>query len=85
MITGPAGTDGMNDAKGVDGINGANGASAYELAVANGFSGTEQAWLDSLKGADGINGSNGINGVDGVNVNRTQIDALLALVDEFHP
>lgn len=29
--------------------NGANGASAYELAVQNGFTGTLQQWLDSLK------------------------------------
>ncbi len=29
---------------------GEDGASAYEIAVANGFSGTEQAWLDSLYG-----------------------------------
>lgn len=27
--------------------------SAYEIAVENGFVGTEQEWLDSLKGADG--------------------------------
>lgn len=31
---------------------GADGASAYEIAVANGFVGTEQEWLDSLVGAD---------------------------------
>lgn len=29
------------------------GASAYEIAVSNGFSGTETEWLDSLHGADG--------------------------------
>ena len=29
------------------------GESAYEIAVNNGFTGTEQEWLDSLKGADG--------------------------------
>ena len=28
---------------------GANGLSAYEIAVANGFEGTEEEWLDSLK------------------------------------
>lgn len=28
------------------------GASAYEVAVANGFKGTAQEWLDSLKNAD---------------------------------
>lgn len=29
-------------------VSGQNGASAYELAVENGFVGTEQQWLDSL-------------------------------------
>jgi hypothetical protein len=30
------------------------GASAYELAVANGFVGTEAEWLESLKGHVGV-------------------------------
>ena len=51
------------------------GKSAYEVAVENGFSGTEEAWLESLKGAkgdkgadgnDGANGSEGVAGFDGV-------------------
>lgn len=29
------------------------GASAYEIAVKNGFDGSEKEWLDSLKGKDG--------------------------------
>lgn len=33
--------------------NGSNGASAYQIAVNNGFSGTEEEWLKSLKGEDG--------------------------------
>lgn len=32
------------------------GLSAYEIAVQNGFVGTEQEWLESLKGEDGTNG-----------------------------
>lgn len=32
------------------------GKSAYEIAVDNGFVGTEQEWLDSLKGKDGTDG-----------------------------
>lgn len=35
---------------------GADGKSAYEVAVANGFSGTESEWLKSLKGVDGKDG-----------------------------
>jgi len=34
-------------------IKGERGLSAYEIAVNNGFIGTEQQWLDSLK-SDGI-------------------------------
>lgn len=35
--------------KGSGGLKGDPGASAYEIAVANGFEGTEQQWLESLK------------------------------------
>lgn len=38
---------------------GGNGPSAYEVAVANGFTGTEPEWLLSLEGADGDDGSVG--------------------------
>lgn len=33
-----------------------NGKSAYQIAVDNGFSGTETEWLASLRGADGKDG-----------------------------
>ena len=39
---------------------------AYDLAVRNGFLGTEQEWLESLKGEDGKDGLNGKDGKDGV-------------------
>jgi hypothetical protein len=35
---------------GGSGGGGVNGLSAYEIAVKNGFKGTEQEWLDSLQG-----------------------------------
>ena len=38
---------------------GENGKSAYEIAVENGFIGTEQEWLDSLHGQDGSSWTNG--------------------------
>jgi hypothetical protein len=41
------------------------GESAYEVAVANGFDGTEQEWLTSLKGADGAPGDPGTPGTPG--------------------
>jgi len=39
---------------GVDGTDGVDGKSAYQLAVNNGFSGTEEEWLASLEGSDGV-------------------------------
>lgn len=38
------------------------GQSAYEIAVANGFVGSEAAWLASLVGAPGAPGANGADG-----------------------
>lgn len=34
------------------------GDSAYQIAVQNGFVGTEQEWLESLKGEDGLSSIN---------------------------
>ena len=44
---------------------GADGKSAYEVAVENGFSGTESEWLASLKGANGKDGAKGDKGDKG--------------------
>ncbi|HHU84247.1 MAG TPA: hypothetical protein GXZ23_03640 [Clostridiales bacterium] len=60
---GANGTNGKDGKDGVDGKNGQkgrNGLSAYELAVANGYMGTLDEWLESLR-AD----SNGQDGKDG--------------------
>lgn len=51
--------------KGEKGDAGANGKSAYEVAVANGYTGTQAQWLASLKGADGAPGKDGSDGKDG--------------------
>lgn len=45
--------------KGEKGDAGADGKSAYEVAVANGYTGTQAQWLASLKGADGAPGKDG--------------------------
>lgn len=45
--------------------NGSDGASAYEVAVANGFVGDEPAWLASLVGATGPQGPAGADGPTG--------------------
>lgn len=49
------------------GTQGPPGDSAYDIAVINGFVGTEQEWLDSLKGADGADGAPGSDGTNGTN------------------
>ena len=49
------------------------GKSAYEIALANGFVGTEQEWLQSLAGENGLNGDDGQNGNDGVGVDDVKI------------
>ena len=41
------------------------GKSAYAIAVAHGFQGTEQEWLDSLRGMQGATGPVGPQGIQG--------------------
>lgn len=65
-LPGKDGIDGQNGADGQDGVNGSDGKSAYEIAVANGFIGTESEWLESLKGSDGRDGADGLPGKDGI-------------------
>lgn len=50
---------------GISGEAGADGKSAYELAVKHGFIGTEQEWLESLRGEAGADGKDGIDGQNG--------------------
>ena len=52
-IQGIQGPQGLTGAAGSDGADGADGKSAYQIAVDSGFSGSEQEWLNSLKGQDG--------------------------------
>lgn len=60
--------DGITAAKvtawdnGTSGEPGADGKSAYEVAVKNGFVGTEAEWLASLQGTSGADGMDGSNG-----------------------
>lgn len=42
-----------------------NGLSAYEIAVEHGFSGSEEEWLESLKGEKGEPGNDGAQGPQG--------------------
>lgn len=43
------------------GATGADGKSAYQLAMVDGFTGTLQDWLASLKGATGADGKDGLS------------------------
>ena len=77
---GPAGKDGERGPQGLPGADGKqgpagqpgqpgkdgkDGQSAYQIAVNNGFSGSETDWLASLKGHDGHDGAQGPAGKDG--------------------
>ena len=64
-IQGPIGPQGLQGERGQDGQKGErgqDGKSAYEIAVANGYTGNETQWLESLKGRDGARGQDGRNG-----------------------
>lgn len=50
---GPQGPQGIQGEPGPQGPQGVQGLSAYQVAVNNGFSGSESEWIKSLKGADG--------------------------------
>ena len=45
-------------------IKGEDGKSAYEIALENGFEGTESEWVDSLHGKDGTDGYTPVKGTD---------------------
>lgn len=64
-INGSDGRDGIDGQPGKDGADGINGKSAFEIAVENGFVGTETEWLESLKGKDGAVGPQGEQGPPG--------------------
>lgn len=52
-VPGPAGPQGPQGPQGEPGVDGVDGKSAYQVAVDHGFTGTEEEWLDSLRGEDG--------------------------------
>lgn len=59
------------------GTQGPPGKSAYEIAVENGFQGTEQEWLASLvgpQGPKGDKGDKGDKGEDGVGITDITTD-----------
>ena len=62
---GTPGTKGDPGQDGTDGQDGVNGKSAYDIAVEQGFTGTIEEWLISLKGSKGDKGENGADGANG--------------------
>ena len=62
---GPTGATGATGSAGAQGEAGATGKSAYEVAVEEGFEGTEAEWLMSLVGPTGAAGAIGATGATG--------------------
>lgn len=71
---GPQGPQGPAGPPGPQGPAGSDGASAYQLAVDAGFSGTEAQWLESLKGEPGPQGPPGVGDGSGSSVSFTPSD-----------
>lgn len=70
---------------GAPGSDGNDGLSAYQVALANGFVGTEAQWLASLVGAPGQDGAPGIDGNSpvvgfgsGADADRLTIDGVVS-------
>lgn len=71
---GPQGIQGIQGTQGETGDNGKQGPqglSAYQVAINNGFSGTETEWLESLKGDSGTAGQSG-NSIKSISLNITK-------------
>lgn len=74
--TGDTGAQGVQGIQGIQGIQGVAGKSAYQIAVDDGFIGTEEEWLLSLKGQNGLDGNDGNDGADGQNGITPHIDPI---------
>ncbi len=62
--TGAQGIQGIQGEKGETGAQGANGLSAFELAQANGYVGTQEQWLDEILNKKGDTGETGASAYD---------------------
>ena len=66
----------------IKGDRGPKGYSAYDIAVQNGYIGTQEKWLESLKGDKGDKGDMGPKGDDAnISACNTAIDAANAAAD----
>ncbi|MEN9324228.1 MAG: hypothetical protein RL699_2008 [Bacteroidota bacterium] len=84
-LQGVPGPTGVAGAQGPQGTAGINGLSAYQVAVANGYVGTEQQWLTSLQGAAGINGQSAYQIAVANGFTGTQTEWLESLVGAQGP
>lgn len=66
LVTDPAADPSLRGLAGKDGTNGNDGASAYQIARAGGYGGTQTAWIAGLAGAAGKDGTDGKAGSDGL-------------------
>lgn len=64
-------------------IKGVEGKSAYEVAVGNGFIGTESEWLESLKGERGLTGEKGDPGVPGADGKDADLTGITQTVSDL--
>ena len=65
LLEGPQGIPGKDGIDGKDGKDGKDGRSAYQIALMNGYEGSESEWLLSLKGEQGPQGEKGERGYQG--------------------
>ena len=68
---GPEGPKGENGTDGRNGLNGVNGLSAYEIALRNGFVGTEKQWLQYISQNKSL-----IDGLADTYATRTEVATL---------
>ena len=71
-----------NDWQDLGSIKGVEGKSAYEVAVENGFVGTEIEWLESLKGEVGPQGPEGPQGLPGKDADLTEVNQEIANIKQ---
>ena len=62
VLNGQDGAKGDSGVKGDSGATGKDGLSAYEIAKAGGYEGSEEEWIASLKGDTGAKGDSGVAG-----------------------
>lgn len=62
-----------------DGGQGGDGKSAYEIALEHGFEGSEEEWLESLKGEPGKDGVDGVVGKDGISTTHSWDGTILTI------